>query len=69
LVDGVNIIHKHTKPDANNPDGGIIQKEAPIHISNVMLVDPKSGGTTRIGRRTENGKLVRFAVNSGEIIK
>ena len=68
IVEGVNIIKKHQKP-TNNHKGGIIEKEAPVHISNIMIVDPKSGKPTRIGRRLENGKLVRYSKKSGEIIK
>jgi large subunit ribosomal protein L24 len=70
IVEGVNLMKKHTKPNAESPQGGIIEKEAPIHISNLMLVDPKSGEATRIGRRfDDNGKLVRFSKKSGEEIK
>lgn len=70
IVEGINMISKHTKPNAQNPDGGIIKKEAPIHISNLMLIDPSSGEPTRIGRkRNDKGKLVRFAKKSGEEIK
>ena len=69
LVEGVNIISRHTKPNAANPNGGIVKKEAPIHISNVALVDPKSGTATRVGRKVENGKIVRIAKKSGEVIK
>jgi len=70
LVEGVNIIFKHTKPDAQNPQGGIIKKEAPVHISNLMLFDPSSGEPTRIGRRyNDNKKLVRYSKKSGEEIK
>ncbi len=70
LVEGVNIISKHTKPNAQYPDGGIIRKEAPVHISNLMLVD-NSGKPTRVGRvRDEKtGKLVRFSIKSKEVIK
>ncbi len=68
LVEGVNIVHKHQKPTNDNP-GGIIEREAPVHISNVMLVDPKSGEATRIGRKLVDGKLVRYSKKSGEIIK
>lgn len=69
LVEGVNLISKHTKANAKNPQGGIIKKEAPIHISNLMLVDSK-GNTTRIGRRLgEKGKLVRYSKKTGEEIK
>lgn len=70
IVEGVNMVSKHTKPNAANPQGGIIKKEAPIHISNLNLVDPKSGKATRIGRRTnDNNKLVRYAKQSKEEIK
>lgn len=70
IVEGVNLISKHTKPNAESPQGGIVKKEAPIHISNLLHVDPSSGKTTRIGRRlNDNGKLVRFAKTSGEEIK
>ena len=62
-------ISKHTKPNAANPDGGIIKIEAPIHISNLMVIDPKSGEPTRVGRKLdENGKKVRYAKKSGEVI-
>ena len=65
------MVSKHTKPNAANPQGGILKQEAAIHISNLMLVDPKSGDTTRIGRRREEetGKLVRYSKKSGEVIK
>ncbi len=70
LVEGVNLISKHTKPNAKSPQGGIIKKEAPIHISNLMLVDPTSGKPTRIGRRlNDKDKLVRYSKKSGEEIK
>lgn len=70
IVEGLNMVSKHTKPNATNTEGGIIKKEAPMHISNVMLIDPKSGKATRVGRkRDEAGKLVRVAKNSGEVIK
>lgn len=68
FVEGVNIISRHTKPSASNPNGGIIKKEAPVHISNLMLIDPKSGEATKVGRKVENGKNVRFAKKSGEVI-
>jgi large subunit ribosomal protein L24 len=68
IVEGINMMTKHTKPDANNPNGGIVKKEASINISNLMLV--VGGQATRVGRKAdENGKLVRFAKKSGEIIK
>jgi large subunit ribosomal protein L24 len=70
LVEGVNLIKKHTKPNAKAPQGGIVEKEAPIHISNLMLVDPKTNKATRVGRRVNSaGKLVRFSKKSGEEIK
>ena len=70
IVEGVNISKKATKPNAKNPQGGILEQEAPIHISNLMLLDPKSGKPTKVGRKTDaKGKLVRFAKKSGEEIK
>ena len=70
IVEGVNMVKKHTKPNAANPQGGIVEQEAPVHISNLMLVDPKSGVATRIGRRKDaDGKLVRYSKKSGEEIK
>ncbi len=70
IVEGVNIIKKHTKPNAESPQGGIIEKEAPIHISNLMFEDPKTKSPTRIGRRlNDKGKLVRYSKKSGEEIK
>ena len=69
LVEGVNLVSKHTKANAKNPQGGIIKKEAPIHISNLMLSDSK-GNATRVGRKlNDNGKLVRYSKKSGEEIK
>ena len=69
LVEGVNMIKKHARPSQENPQGGILNQEAPIHASNVMLVDPKSGEPTRIGfKRLDNGKKVRIALKSGEAI-
>jgi len=68
LVEGLNIVSRHTKPNAANPNGGIIKKEAPIHISNLMVMD--KGQTTRVGRKADdNGKLKRFSVKTGEFIK
>ena len=69
IVEGVNIVTKHTKPSARNTKGGIVKKEAPIHISNVMLWDAKSGAPSKVKRTRENGKLVRIAKKSGEVIK
>lgn len=69
VVEGVNIVSKSTKPSAQHPQGGIVKQEAPIHISNLNVVDPKSGKATRIGRkRGADGKLVRYAKKSGEEI-
>ncbi|MBR1593897.1 MAG: 50S ribosomal protein L24 [Alloprevotella sp.] len=70
VVEGVNIVSKSQKPSAKNPQGGIMKVEAPVHISNLNVVDPKTGKPTRIGRRrNEAGKLVRYAKKSGEEIK
>ena len=70
LVEGVNMVSQSTKPSAKNPQGGIVKQEAPIHISNLSLVDPKSGKATRVGIKvTEDGKKVRIAKKSGEEIK
>ncbi|MDD2330592.1 MAG: 50S ribosomal protein L24 [Bacteroidales bacterium] len=70
IVEGINMVSKHTKPSAKNPQGGIIKQEAAIHISNLQVVDPSKGGPTRIGRRlNDKGKLVRYAKKSGEEIK
>lgn len=69
LVEGVNMVKKHAKPSQENPQGGILNQEAPIHVSNVMLVDPKSGKPTRVGYKVlDNGKKVRVAKKSGEVI-
>ncbi len=70
IVEGINIVSKHTKPSAKNPQGGIEKKEAPVHISNLNVLDPKTGKATRIGRRlNEKGVLVRYSKKSGEEIK
>ena len=70
FVEGVNMVSKHTKPNSKYPQGGIIKMEAPIHISNLMLIDPATGKPTRIGRRlNDKGKLVRYSKKSGEEIK
>ena len=69
IVEGVNMIKKHVRPSEQNPDGGIIEIEAPIKVSNVMLVDPKTGERTRIGYRQIDGKKVRYAKKSGEVLK
>lgn len=70
VVEGVNMVQKSQKPNAKNPQGGFVKMEAPIHISNLNVVDPKTGKPTRIGRKKdENGKTVRVAKKSGEEIK
>ncbi|TAF43578.1 MAG: 50S ribosomal protein L24 [Sphingobacteriales bacterium] len=70
FVEGVNMVSKHTKPNAANPNGGIIKKEAALHVSNLMLIDPKSGKPTRVGKIKNNaGKFVRMAKVTGEEIK
>ncbi len=70
LVEGQNMISRHIKPDASNPQGGIVKKEAGIHLSNLMLVDPQSKKPSRIGRKADSeGKLVRYFKKSGEVVK
>lgn len=69
IVEGMNMVSKHTKPNAKNPQGGVEKKEAPIHISNLNPLDPKSGKPTRIGRNKVKGVSVRYAKKSGEEIK
>lgn len=69
IVEGVNVVSKHTKPDAKHPQGGIIKQEAAIHISNVQLIDPASNKPTRAGYKFVDGKKVRYAKKSGEEIK
>ena len=70
IVEGINLVSKSTKPSAKHPQGGIVKQEAPIHISNLNVVDPKTNKPTRIGRRlNEDGKLVRYSKTSGEEIK
>ena len=68
IVEGVNMVSKHTKPSAKSPQGGIIKKEAPIQISNLSLIDPKSKETTRIGIRIEGDKKVRFSKKSNQVL-
>lgn len=68
FVEGVNVMTRHTKPSLQNQDGGIVDKPMSIHISNVMLVDPKSKKPTRVGFKVEGGKKVRFAKDSGTIL-
>ena len=70
IVEGLNMVSKSQKPSAKNPQGGFVKQEAPIHISNLNLVDPKTGKPTRIGRKLNaDGKLVRYAKKSGEDMK
>ncbi len=69
IVEGVNIVSKHTKPSAQNTKGGILKKEASVNISNVMLWDAKSGKGSKVKRSRENGKLVRILKKSGEVVK
>ena len=70
IVEGVNLCKKATKPNAQNPQGGIVEKEAPIHVSNLQVLDPKGGKPPKVGRRLNaKGKLVRYAKKSGEEIK
>ena len=70
IVEGANMVSKHTKPNAKNTEGGIVKMEAPVNVSNVMLIDPASGKPTRVGRKANaEGKLERFAKKSGEVIK
>ena len=71
MVEGVNLVSRHTKPNAANPQGGIIKQEAKIHISNLVMLDPKTGEKTKIGRRIDKttGRLVRYSKKSGEAIK
>ena len=68
VVEGLNMVQRHTRPTQADPQGGIKHKEAPLHVSNVALVDPKSGGPTKVGFRIEGGKKVRFAKTTGEVI-
>ena len=68
IVEGANLVSKHEKPSANNPQGGIVKKEAPIHISNLSLIDSKSNETTRVGMEIRDGKKVRFSKKSNEVI-
>jgi large subunit ribosomal protein L24 len=70
VVEGVNMVSKHTKPNAANPNGGIVKMEAALHVSNLMLIDPKTGNATRVGKmKNAEGKSVRMAKKSGEEIK
>jgi|SRR5690606_5780599 len=68
IVEGVNLVSKHEKPNTKNPQGGIVKKEAPIHISNLSLIDPKSKKATRVGYKMEGDKKVRYSKKSNEVI-
>jgi large subunit ribosomal protein L24 len=68
IVEGVNMVSKHTKPSAKSPQGGIVKKEAPIHISNIALVDPKSKTATKVGIKVEGDKKVRFSKKSNQVL-
>lgn len=68
IVEGVNMVSKHTKPSAQNPQGGIVKKEAPIQISNIALIDPKTKEVTRVGVRVEGDKKVRFSKKSNQVL-
>lgn len=68
LVEGINVVKKHAKPSQDNPQGGILNQEAPIHVSNVLPIDPKSGEPTRVGYEERDGKKVRIAKKSGEAL-
>lgn len=68
IVEGVNMVSKHTKPSAKSPQGGIVKKEAPIQISNIALIDPKSKETTKTGSRIEGDKKVRFSKKSNQVL-
>ena len=69
IVEGVNVVSKHTKPNAKQPQGGIVKQEAGIHVSNVQLIDPAQNKPTRVGYKFVDGKKVRYAKKSGEEIK
>ena len=69
IVEGVNMVKKHTKPNSKQPQGGIVEQEAGIHISNLQLIDPNSGKPTRVGYRMDGDKKVRYAKKSGEEVK
>ncbi|MBM6500619.1 50S ribosomal protein L24 [Flavobacterium macrobrachii] len=68
IVEGVNMVSKHTKPSAKKPQGGIVKKEAPIHISNLALIDPKSKKATKVGIKVEGDKKVRFSKKSNQVL-
>ncbi len=69
IIEGVNLVTRHIKPSAKNPEGGVNKMEAPIHISNIVLLDPKSGKPTKVGRKEDkNGKLKRYSRKTNEFI-
>jgi len=68
VVEGVNLVSKHTKPSAKNPQGGIVKKEAPMHISNLSLIDPKSKEATKVGYKVEGDKKIRFSKKSNQVL-
>jgi large subunit ribosomal protein L24 len=68
IIEGINMVSKHTKPSAKNPQGGIVKKEAPVHISNIALIDPKSKKATRVGIKVEGDKKVRFSKKSNQVL-
>lgn len=68
IVEGINIVKKHTQASGMGQEGGIVEKEAPLHVSNVQLIDPKTEEPTRVGYRFEDGKKVRYAKKSGEVL-
>ena len=68
LVEGVNIVKKHQKPSQANQTGGVVEMEAPIHVSNVMLIDSSTGAATRVSYKVENGKKVRVSKRTGEVL-
>ncbi len=68
IIEGVNMVSRHTKPNAQHPNGAIVKQEAPVHLSNLMIIDSKMNTATRIGRKVVDGKLKRYSKKSGEII-
>jgi len=68
VVEGINVVSKHTKPSATNPQGGIVKKEAPIHISNLTLLDPKSKEATKVAYKVEGDKKVRVSKKSNQVL-
>jgi large subunit ribosomal protein L24 len=68
VVEGVNMVSKHTKPSAKNPQGGIVKKEAAMHISNLSLIDPKSKEATKVGFKVEGDKKIRFSKKSNQVL-